>query len=120
MCCGDVIRGVWGYSAQWLMALKQKAKTIGRKNQKQKPHLKKKIVFPFGWRGAIWYITQILYTSDINLYLCFVIESYQIEIVNRLFIGPVVGLSIYLRDDKEDMGEVILYLGLISIHLKYW
>ena len=48
------------------------------------------------------------------------IESYQIEIVNRLFIGPVVGLSIYLRDEKEEMGEVILYLGLISIHLKYW
>jgi len=48
-----------------------------------------------------------------------VIESYQIEIVNRLFVGPAFGWSVYLRDDENDMGEVILYLGLISINIKY-
>ena len=47
------------------------------------------------------------------------IESYQIEIVNRLFVGPAFGWSVYLRDDENDMGEVILYLGLISINIKY-
>jgi len=49
-----------------------------------------------------------------------VIESYEIEIVNRLTIGPCFGFSIYLKDDDNEMGEWVLYLGLISIHLKYW
>jgi len=40
--------------------------------------------------------------------------------LNRLFVGPAFGWSVYLRDDENDMGEVILYLGLISINIKYW
>lgn len=120
MCCGGVGYGVWGYNAQWLRALKQKAKIIGRKNQKHKPHLKKKIVFPFGLLVVIWYITQTLYVSDIILYLYALMESYQIEIVNRLFIGPCFGFSIYLIDEDHSMGEWIFYLGLISIHIKYY
>lgn len=48
------------------------------------------------------------------------VDFWQIEIQNRILTGPLIGFSIYLRDEDEEVGEWILYLGLISLHVKYW
>ena len=48
------------------------------------------------------------------------ISFWQLEIQNRLTVGPAFGFSIYLRDEEYDEGEWIFYFGLISVHVKYW
>lgn len=64
-------------------------------------------------------ITQPLQASKYFVSLTMV-EFWQLEIQNRLHSGPVIGFSVYPRDEEYSEGEWILYLGLFSIHLKYW
>jgi len=42
----------------------------------------------------------------------------EIEIQNRIKVGFMLGFSIYLKDADFDYSEYILYLGLISLHIK--
>ena len=42
----------------------------------------------------------------------------EIEIQNRIMVGFSLGFAIYKRDKDYDFSEYILYLGLISIHIK--
>jgi hypothetical protein len=43
---------------------------------------------------------------------------YEIELQNRIDVGFVLGFSIFPSDKDFNYTEYILYLGLISIHLK--
>jgi hypothetical protein len=45
--------------------------------------------------------------------------NYVIEIQNRIQVGFALGFSYYGIDDEYDYGEIILFLGLISVHIKY-
>jgi hypothetical protein len=45
--------------------------------------------------------------------------EYTISLQNRLRVGFLVGFSYYESDENFDYGEVILYLGLLSLHIKY-
>jgi hypothetical protein len=77
----------------------------------------KKIVFGRGVCRAYAYIAQMLHTSNkIFVSLCM---NYVIEIQNRIQVGFALGFSYYGIDDEYDYGEIILFLGLISVHIKY-
>ena len=43
---------------------------------------------------------------------------YEIELQNRIKVGFCLGFGIYPSDKDYDFSEYILYLGLISIHIK--
>ena len=45
--------------------------------------------------------------------------NWELEVQNRLLIGPNIGFSIYVVDEDYDYSEFILYLVFISIHLKW-
>ncbi len=45
--------------------------------------------------------------------------QYEISLQNRLHIGFALGFSYYGADEEFDYGEFILYLGLLSLHIKY-
>lgn len=45
--------------------------------------------------------------------------EYSIDLQNRLRVGFLVGFSYYKADENFDYGEVILYFGLLSLHIKY-
>jgi len=45
--------------------------------------------------------------------------QYEISLQNRLQIGFALGFSYYGKDEEFDYGEFILYLGLLSLHIKY-
>ncbi len=45
--------------------------------------------------------------------------QYEISLQNRLQIGFALGFSYYGVDKDFDYGEVILYLGLLSLHIRY-
>jgi hypothetical protein len=45
--------------------------------------------------------------------------QYEISLQNRLHIGFALGFSYYGVDKDFDYGEFILYLGLLSLHIKY-
>lgn len=45
--------------------------------------------------------------------------EYEISIQNRLYVGFALGFSCFGSDDDFDYNEVILYLGLLSLHIKY-
>ncbi len=45
--------------------------------------------------------------------------EYTISLQNRLYIGFALGFSYYGSDKDFDYSEVILYLGLLSLHIKY-
>ena len=42
-----------------------------------------------------------------------------IEIQNRIQVGFAVGFSYYGADEYAEYNELILFIGLISIHIKY-
>jgi len=43
---------------------------------------------------------------------------YEVSIQNRLMIGFALGFSIFTADDEFNYTEYIVYIGLISIHIK--
>tara|TARA_R110000868_G_scaffold9795_2_gene48213 strand:+ start:105 stop:260 length:156 start_codon:yes stop_codon:yes gene_type:complete len=45
--------------------------------------------------------------------------DYEIEVQNRIHIGFALGFSSYRIDGEFDYGEFIIFLGLISINIKY-
>jgi long-subunit fatty acid transport protein len=45
--------------------------------------------------------------------------SYIVEIHNRVRVGFALGWSWYSIDEEYDYGELILFIGLISINIKY-
>jgi len=46
-------------------------------------------------------------------------ESWVLEIQNRLAIGFAIGFSVFNKDEEYDYGEFVLYLGIISLHFKW-
>jgi hypothetical protein len=44
---------------------------------------------------------------------------WDLEIHNRISIGFALGFAYYGRDEEHDWSEITLYLGLISIVIKY-
>jgi hypothetical protein len=59
------------------------------------------------------YIYLIIFFS----YICFM--NYQVIIENRLRIGFALGFAWYRINEEYDYGDIILFLGLISINIKY-
>jgi|TARA_B100000780_G_C21071337_1_gene431124 hypothetical protein len=45
--------------------------------------------------------------------------NYQVIIENRLRIGFALGFAWYRINEEYDYGDIILFLGLISINIKY-
>jgi hypothetical protein len=43
---------------------------------------------------------------------------YEIELQNRIRVGFVLGFSVFPLDEEFDYTEYIIYLGLISLHIK--
>jgi hypothetical protein len=46
-------------------------------------------------------------------------EAWEIEIQNRIPVGVAIGWSFFNKDESYDYGELILYLGIISLHFKW-
>jgi hypothetical protein len=46
-------------------------------------------------------------------------EAWEIEIQNRIPVGIAIGWSLYNKDESYDFGELIIYLGIISLHFKW-
>jgi len=44
----------------------------------------------------------------------------EIELHNRLSIGPAIGWGLYNIDEEFDYGEFIVYLLVISIHFRWF
>ena len=82
---------------------------------KAHPTPEKKIGFPDGHAGAGRAGTSYPYTSKKILYLYIM---YEIELQNRIKVGFCLGFGIYPNDKDYNFSEYILYLGLISIHIK--
>ena len=45
---------------------------------------------------------------------------YEVELQNRMKVGFVLGFSIFPSDEDFKFSEYILYLGLISLHIKIY
>lgn len=45
--------------------------------------------------------------------------SYSVTIENRISIGFALGWSYYGRSENYDYGELTLYIGLISLKIRY-
>lgn len=45
--------------------------------------------------------------------------DWELEIQNRINIGLAFGWSYWGEDDEFSYSEMILYLGLISLHFKF-
>ena len=43
---------------------------------------------------------------------------YEITLQNRLQVGFALGFSVYRADDNFAYSEYIIFLGLISLHIK--
>ena len=80
------------------------------------PIAKKKFVFFFKNFLKKNPRTRWFYISDKMLYLHM---QYEISLQNRLQIGFALGFSYYGVDKDFDYGEIILYLGLLSLHIRY-
>ena len=46
--------------------------------------------------------------------------SYRLELRNRLYVGFAIGWSYYAKDELHEYDEVIVYIGLISLTIKYY
>jgi len=44
---------------------------------------------------------------------------WDIEIHNRIRIGFAIGIQYYAEDEQHDWSELTIFLGLISIVIKY-
>jgi hypothetical protein len=45
--------------------------------------------------------------------------NYTIELQNRIFNGFALGVMWFRIDEEYSFGEFIVYLGLISVNIKY-
>jgi len=45
---------------------------------------------------------------------------YEVELQNRIRVGFVLGFSIFPPDEDFRFSEYIIYLGLISLHIKIY
>jgi hypothetical protein len=45
--------------------------------------------------------------------------NYSVTIENRISIGFALGWSYYGRNENYDYGELTLYIGLISLKIRY-
>ncbi len=61
-------------------------------------------------------ITQTVYTPDMILYLCYM-GGYTITLQNRIQNGPLFGVSRFRYEEYLEWG---IYLGLLSIHIRYF
>ncbi len=82
---------------------------------KRDPHPREKIGFADGHAGAGRAGISNLHISKKFLYIY---PMYEIELQNRIKVGFCLGFGIYPRDKEFDFSEYILYLGLISLHVK--
>ena len=46
--------------------------------------------------------------------------SYRLELYNRLRVGFALGWSYYPIDENNNWSELVIYLGLIGITIKYY
>jgi|TARA_R110000787_G_scaffold83659_3_gene179871 hypothetical protein len=46
-------------------------------------------------------------------------ETWVIEVQSRIPVGIALGWSFFDKDENHDYGELIIYLALISLHLKW-
>jgi hypothetical protein len=77
--------------------------------------VKIKVIFLLGVATYILYRTRWLHISDKMLYLHM---GYEISLQNRLSIGFALGWSYFPVDNEFDYSELVLYLGLLSLHIK--
>ena len=104
---------VGGWSVGRQLDKTPKNRTTATKTAPPPPKIK--ISFLFGDVASYRYITQTVYITKM-LYLHM---EYTISLQNRLRVGFLVGFSYYESDENFEYGEVILYLGLLSLHIKY-
>ena len=91
-----------------------KKSEVGR--PKVDPPYQSEVGFPARGMGVVWYRTQTVYTPHMILYL-YQMGWYTISIQNRLHHGPIFGVSRAVEVDHIEWG---IYLGLISIHIRYF
>lgn len=48
------------------------------------------------------------------------VTHWEVEFQNRMYIGPALGFSVYEPEDQYNFSEVVIFLGLISLHIKCW
>ncbi len=46
--------------------------------------------------------------------------KYEFAIIDRFFIGPLIGFSYYGKDNDRDFEEFNLYLIFIVLHFKFY
>lgn len=46
-------------------------------------------------------------------------EAWELEIQNRIPVGIAFGWSFFNKDESYEYGELIVYLGIISLHFKW-
>lgn len=82
------------------------------------PPIEKKRSFPGAMIAVFYIITQSLFISDINFVYLYM-EAWELEVQNRIPVGVAIGWSLFNKDESYDYGELILYLGIISLHFKW-
>lgn len=82
------------------------------------PPIEKKIAFGSATSCVYYIITQSLYISDIN-FVYLPMEAWELEIQNRIPVGIAFGWSFFNKDESYEFGELIVYLGIISLHFKW-
>ena len=99
-----------------LLGRLENAKKSGKHWTKVDPPYLDKSSFREGSAAVVRYIAQTVYTPDMILYLC-QMGGYTITVQNRVRYGPIFGLS---RVDTGEYVEWAIYLGLLSIHIRYF
>jgi len=84
--------------------------------QKVDPPCRKQIGFRERAERVRCSITQTVYTPDMILYLCYM-GGYTITLQNRIQNGPLFGVSRFRYEEYLEWG---IYLGLLSIHIRYF
>ncbi len=75
--------------------------------------------FDFFLGGMQCIIVGNLNTLNISYFFVTLYMPWDIEIHNRIRIGFAIGFQYYGEDDLHDWSEVTIFLGLISIVIKY-
>ena len=75
------------------------------------------IDFFFGKHTPARYIISTPCVSNNFVYLTM---SYRVELHNRIAIGFAIGWSYHQKDKYHSYKELVIYLGLISITIKYY
>ena len=68
--------------------------------------------------GVYYIITQSFYISKIY-FVYLRMETWVIGVQSRIPVGIALGWSFFDKDENHDYGELIIYLALISLHLKW-